>query len=75
MGILMDELEQIGSEVDRLIMSEGLDVDLGDAVSADQFLMVNEMKYICAVLRASYDGTRTNIWEYELEVPGISLKD
>ena len=73
----MDEFEILGAEEDRLIMSDGLHVDLGEVLTVEQLFSVNDIKYICTLTQARFKSnkTRPGHWEFCLEVPGLSLTD
>jgi hypothetical protein len=66
------------ADSEHVIMSEGLDLDLGGALSIDQILEINGVRLVCSVLRVKsmiLDESIWSIWEFELEVPGLSFSD
>ena len=76
MSDLTEDTRDYGAEVDRIIMSEGLNMDLGDLATVEQFLIVNDARFICNVTRANFAHAPDGYgWEFDLEVPGITLSD
>jgi len=63
---------------EHVIMSDGLDLDLGEPLSIEQILEINGVRLVCSILRVKSMilGENTwSIWEFELEVPGLSFSD
>ena len=79
MNTLQNELGELLGDTPNIIMSDGLDVDLGAFQSIDQILEVDGVSFVCSVLRAKAVGPSKSLsyrmWEFDLEVPGLSLSD
>ena len=68
-----NDLKEMVGDKEHVIMSDGLDLDLGEFKSTDQFLEINGTKLICSVTRAKSPKGKLQAWEFDLEVPGLSL--
>ena len=73
-----DEFNDLAGNKDHVIMSDGLELDLGEPLSIDQILEIEDTRLICNILRVK--SMRLNddswaLWEFELEVPGLSFSD
>ena len=61
---------------DHIIMSEGLDLDLGETLSIEQTLTIDESRFICSMTKIKkMQVSGSSRWEIEIEVPGLSLID
>ena len=73
------ELEEMVGHSEHVIMSDGLDVILGEDTEVEQILEISGMRFICSVLRAKafhvLPSVKDNTWEFDLEVPGLSLSE
>jgi hypothetical protein len=72
------EFNELAGDRDHVIMSDGLELDLGETLTVDQILDINDTRLICSILRVK--SMRLNddscvLWEFELEVPGLSFSD
>ena len=70
-----DEIRKMVGDKDHVIMSDGLDIDLGEFSPVEQFLEINGSRLICSTSRAKSPEGRLQAWEFDLEVPGLSLSD
>ena len=60
----------------HVIMSDGLDLDLGIERTITQSLRLDKSKFICNVKRAkSFREAGEMIWEFDIDVPGIDFID
>lgn len=65
-----------GEDTSHVIMSEGLDLDLGESKSITQLLYVGDSGYICSVKRIrTYRVTGQMAWEFDVDAPGLGLAD
>ena len=60
----------------QVIMSEGLDLDLGVPKDISQLLCLGDSRYICNVkrIKASRDAGEM-AWEFDVEAPGLNFVD
>lgn len=74
MDTLQDhDLKEAVSDKEHVIMSEGLDVDLGEFSPVEQFLEIDGSRLICSASRVKSPEGKLQAWEFDLEVPGLSL--
>ena len=67
-----DPIVTTEDDANRVIMSEGLSLDLGTPEFVEQILMIGETRYICTLRTAEF---KDSLWTFNLEVPGMSLVD
>ena len=60
----------------HVIMSDGLDLDLGVEREITQLLNLGDNRFICSVKRIkAYRDTGEMAWEFDIEVPGVDFTD
>jgi hypothetical protein len=64
------------ADTSHVIMSDGLDIDLGEPRSFTQLLHIGDSGYVCSVkrIKASRVDSRL-VWEFDVDTPGLGLKD
>ena len=76
--LYQDDFTKLGSHSDHVIMSDGLDLDLGEPLTIDQSIEIGDSKFVCSVLRAKITNLVQDdetLWEFDVEIPGFSLLD
>ena len=80
MHIPDEEFKDLIGDSETLIMSEGLEVEFGEAQEETQSLTLDSsnIKFVCSLTSASSIVTsdiKGRVWRFELEVPGLSFGD
>jgi hypothetical protein len=80
MNIPSEDFEDMVGDTDRLIMSDGLEVDFGDVQQDIQKLILDssDINFVCNLVSASSTFSQdisNRVWKLEIEAPGLSFGD
>lgn len=80
MNMPSEDFEDMVGDTDRLIMSDGLEVDFGDVQQDIQKLILDssDINFVCNLVSASSTVAQdisNRIWKLEIEAPGLSFGD